>query len=51
LSFCENFLKLKESICIGLGFGALIGACFHGVTNSALYGPCIKRHFYRRLNN
>jgi hypothetical protein len=41
--FCDNFLKLEESICIGSGFDPLVGACFHGVMASALYSLCVER--------
>jgi hypothetical protein len=42
-SFCDSFLNLKESICIGSGIDALVGACFHGVIALALYKPYVER--------
>jgi hypothetical protein len=49
--FCDSFLKLKELICIGSGFDPLVGACFHGIMASTLYGPCIERYSCRCSNN
>ena len=39
-SFCNSFLKLEESLCIGLGFDALVGACFHGLMASFIWSLC-----------
>ena len=50
-SFCDNFLNLKESICIGSGIDALVGACFHGEISWILHSLCVECRSYQCSNN